>query len=53
MHTRLTSPPNSMVSDPNYICHCYDIMNNLSTSRNDTRLVINLGLTFSEDKHCN
>ena len=39
--------------DPWYICHCYDVIGNLSTSCNDTRLVINLCLTVSEDKHGN
>ena len=42
-----------MGSDPIYICHCYNIMANLSASRNDTRLVINCGLTIGEDKHDN
>ena len=39
-----------MGSDPIYIYHCYDIMANLSASRNDTRLFINRGLTVSKDK---
>ena len=38
---------------PIFICHCYDIIANLAASRNDTGLVINLGLTVSEDKHGN
>ena len=51
--TRLNYPSNAMGSDPRYICHCYDIMANLSVSYNDTILVINRGLTVSEDKHRN
>ena len=51
--TRLTSTSITMVSDPIYICHCYDIMAYLFSSYNDTRLVINRGLTVSEDKHGN
>ena len=39
--------------DPRYIRHCYDIMENLSATRNDTRLFINHGLTVREDKHGN
>ena len=42
-----------MVYYPSYICHCYDVMTNLSVSRNDTILVINCGNTASEDKHGN
>ena len=42
-----------MGSDPRYICYCYDIMENLSASCNDTGLFIYLGLTVSEDKHVN
>ena len=42
-----------MGSDPRYIFHCYYIMAYLAASGNDTRLVIKLGLTFSEDKHGN
>ena len=42
-----------MGSDPRYIFHCYDIMANLSASRNDTKSVINHRLTAREDKHVN
>ena len=40
-----------MGSDPRYICHFYDTMENLATFRNNTRLVINRGLTVSEYEH--
>ena len=53
MRTRLTSPANVISFDLRYICHCYDIMKNVSASRNDTRLFIKRCLTFSEDKHGN
>ena len=36
-----------------YICHCYDIIEHLSESRNDTRLVIDHSSSVSEDKHGN
>ena len=39
------------MAPPRYICHCYDIMENLAASRNATRLVIKCDLTGSEDKH--
>ena len=51
--TRLTSTSNAMVYDFRYICHCYDIMANLSEFCNDTRFVINCRLTVCEDKHGN
>ena len=51
--TRLTYTSKSMGSDPRYICHYYDIVANLSASRNESRLVINLGLTVGENKNGN
>ena len=42
-----------MVPDPIYIYHCYYIIETLSASHNDTRLVINRDLTVSEYKHDN
>ena len=42
-----------MGSDPRYIFHCCDIMADLAASCNDTILVINRGITGSEDKHGN
>ena len=40
-----------MDCDTRYICNCYDIMENISASRNYTGLGINRGLTFGEYKH--
>ena len=40
-------------SDPRYIINCYDIMLNLASSQNDTRLVINRSLTVAKDKYVN
>ena len=40
-----------MGSNPEYICHFYDIMTNLAAYSNNARLVINRGLTAGEDKH--
>ena len=51
--TGLTYLSNDMGYDPRYICNCYDIMANLAPYRNYTRLVINRGLTVSEDKNGN
>ena len=53
LHTRLrlTSPSNTRGSDPIYIYYCYDIMENLSASCKDIRLVITCSLTVREDKH--
>ena len=51
VRTRLTSPSNAMNSDPRYISHCYDVMANMAATHNDTRLVINRGLTVGEDKY--
>ena len=42
-----------MVSNPRYICHCFDIMENLAACRNYTRLVINRDLTVGDNKHDN
>ena len=53
IRTRLTSPINSMSSDPRYISHCYDVMANLAASHNDTRMIINRGLTISDDNDGN
>ena len=53
VRTRLTCPSCATNSDPRYITHCYDIMANLAASQNDTRLVINRGLTVAKDKYGN
>ena len=42
-----------MGSDPRYVCHFYDIMENLYAFLNDTLLVVNRNITVSEDKHGN
>ena len=47
--TRLKSASSSTCSDPRYITHCYDVMANLAASTNDTRLIINRGLTVGND----
>ena len=39
------------MAPPRYICHCYDIMENLAASCNATILVIKCDLTGSEDIH--
>ena len=49
--TRLTSPSDAMNSDPRYISHCYDVMENMAATHNDTRLIIKRGLTVGEDKY--
>ena len=49
--TRLNYPSIDMGYDTRYICHCYDIMEKLASSCNDTILVINRSLIVSEDKN--
>jgi predicted GIY-YIG superfamily endonuclease len=51
IRTRLTCPSCATNSDPNYIIHCYDVLANMAASQNDTRLVINRGLTVGKDKY--
>ena len=53
IRTRLTCPSSATSTDPRYITHCYDVMSNLAASQSDTRLIINRGLTVSEDKYGN
>ena len=50
---KLTCSSCATNSDPRYIINCYDIMLNLASSQNDTRLVINRGLTVAKDKYVN
>ena len=50
IRTRLKNPSNTTSTDPRYICHCYDVMANLAATHNDTRLIINRGLTVDSNK---
>jgi predicted GIY-YIG superfamily endonuclease len=51
LRTRLTCPSSTTSTDPRYITHCYDVMANMAASQQDTRLVINRGLTVGKDKY--
>ena len=50
VRSRLTNTSSSTCSDPRYLCFCYDIMSNMAASHEDTRLILNRGLTVGDDK---
>ena len=50
VRSRLTNPSSSTSTDPRYCAHCYDMLTNLSANHEDTRLILNRGLTVGEDK---
>ena len=45
IQSQLTSPSYATSSNPSYISFCYDILTNLTLEHQDTRLVLNRGLT--------
>ena len=47
--SRLTSAGCTTSSDPRYITFAYDMLTNLAATHEDTRLVLQRGLTVSED----
>ena len=51
IRTRLTCPSTTTSTDPRYISYCFDVMSNLSATYNDTRMVMNRGLTVVDDKY--
>ena len=53
IRTRLTCPSTTTCSDPRYITHCYDVIANMLATHHDTRLIIERGLTVSNDKKKN
>ena len=50
IYSRLTSSSHSTSSDPRYIAFSYDMLINLSVNHQDTRMLLNRGLTASSDK---
>ena len=50
IRTRLTSNSSSTSTYSRYISYCFDVMSNLSASYNDTRMMMNRGLTVADDK---
>ena len=51
IRTRLTNNFSSKSIDPRYVSYCFDVMSNLSATYNDTRMIMNRGLTAADDKH--
>lgn len=49
IRSRLTNCSSATSSNPNYICFCYDMMTNMTATSEDTRIILNRGLTVSED----
>ena len=50
IRSRLTNLSCCTSSDSRYHSHCYDILTNASASHEDTRMILNRGLTVGEDK---
>ena len=49
IRTRLTCLFSNTSTDSKYICHLHDIAANLAASQSDTKLILNRGLTCSND----
>lgn len=49
VRTRLTFASSATSTDPRYCSHCYDMLTNLSANHEDTRLILNRGLTVADD----
>ena len=47
VRTRLTFASSTTSTDPRYCSHCYDMLTNLSANHEDTRLMLNRGLTVA------
>jgi hypothetical protein len=50
IRSNMTTPHTSTSSNRRYISLCYDIAVNLSANREDTRCILNHGLTVAQDK---
>ena len=46
---RVTNVSSSTRTNTNYISHCYDMLNNIAANREDTRVILNRGLTVDEN----
>ena len=51
IRSRLTNPGCASSTDSRYISHCYDVMTNVAANHEDTRLILNRGLTVGDDKY--
>ena len=49
IRSRLTNTCCATSTDPRYIAHCYDILTNLTANHEDTRLILNRGLTVDHN----
>ena len=49
IRSRLTSTISATSTDSRYCAHCYDILTNLAANHEDTRLILNRGLTVADD----
>ena len=49
IRSRLTSSTSATSTDSRYCAHCYDMLTNLAANHEDTRLILNRGLTVSDD----
>ena len=50
VRTRLTNPSSATSTDSRYCAHCYDMLTNISANHEDTRLILNRGLTVGDDR---
>ena len=46
---RVTNVSSSTSTNTKYISHCYDMLNNIAANREDTRVILNRGLTVDEN----
>lgn len=53
IRSRLTNASSATSTDPRYICHCYDVLTNQTANHEDTRLILNRGLTVDENNDFN
>ena len=50
IRSRVTNPGVATSTDSRYISHCYDVLTNVAANHEDTRLILNRGLTVNDDK---
>ena len=50
IRSRVTNPGVATSTDSRYIAHCYDVLSNVAANHEDTRLILNRGLTVKDDK---
>ena len=46
---RLTNPSSSTSRNTNYIAHAYDMLTNITANHEDSRIILNRGLTVDEN----